>query len=276
MNIYKFNSYCKFLIDYIQSRPKGGRGEILRMAEALEVHPSLVSQVLNRLKDFNLEQAMKMAQYLNLTSNEIEYFMNLVQLERASTPELIKYFQQKIKIQKDLSKELHHRVQKDKNLTDEEKATLYSHWLYLATWLLTSLKKGKTLEQIAEWFNIPKERVESIIKFLVDAQLCQYSNGHFVIGHQSVHIERGSPHLYKHHSNWRLKAIEAADQISSDELMYTAPISISKKDFDTVREKLLQIIKEVTEVALKSEAENIACFNLDFFWLKSASVNKNE
>jgi hypothetical protein len=47
--------------------------------------------------------------------------------------------------------------------------------------------------------------------------------------------------------------------------MYTAPISLSNADFKKLRARLAEVIKEVTDVAIQSEAEQVACFNLDFF-----------
>jgi hypothetical protein len=62
--------------------------------------------------------------------------------------------------------------------------------------------------------------------------------------------------------------VERSDQISSDELMYTAPLSVSRSDFKKIRSRLADLVREVTDIAIPSKAEEIACFNLDFFRIR--------
>jgi len=47
--------------------------------------------------------------------------------------------------------------------------------------------------------------------------------------------------------------------------MYTAPISLSRDDFKKIRSRSAELVKEVTEVAIHSEAEILTCFDIDFF-----------
>lgn len=49
------------------------------------------------------------------------------------------------------------------------------------------------------------------------------------------------------------------------ELFFTAPMSISKKDFARIRERLNAFIKEAVEIAKESQAEELCCLNIDFF-----------
>ncbi|HEY8270608.1 MAG TPA: hypothetical protein VIG33_06935 [Pseudobdellovibrionaceae bacterium] len=42
-------------------------------------------------------------------------------------------------------------------------------------------------------------------------------------------------------------------------------MSISKKDFEVLREKFNLAIKEVVDIAKESAAEEIVCLNIDFF-----------
>ena len=95
------------------------------------------------------------------------------------------------------------------------------------------------------------------------------TDGIFSSGPVATHLEKKSPFLIKHHTNWRLKAIQAAESLSDQELMYSANVSISKKDFTVLREELMQVIQRFVEVVKPSPAEDIAQFNLDFFWIKS-------
>lgn len=81
-------------------------------------------------------------------------------------------------------------------------------------------------------------------------------------------LENGSPHLLKHHANWRVKAIQYSDDISEDELMFTSPVSLSTKDFARLRENMVVFIKDFMTAVKESPEEEIACFNMDFFWIR--------
>ena len=81
-------------------------------------------------------------------------------------------------------------------------------------------------------------------------------------------IQRDSPHLLRHHSNWRIRAIQQSENLSAQELMYTAGVSLSKQDFNLLREEMVGFIKRFLSQVHASPAEEIACLNLDFFWIK--------
>jgi hypothetical protein len=52
--------------------------------------------------------------------------------------------------------------------------------------------------------------------------------------------------------------------MSDAELAFTAPLSISAKDFGKVREILLNAIEQSSKVVEGSEPEKVACLNIDF------------
>jgi uncharacterized protein (TIGR02147 family) len=268
MAMYDFDDYRAYLRAHLDSLPNRGRGEINRIAQHAGVHPSLVSQVLSDSKNFSLEQAQLIAEYLGLTTQETEYFLLLVQVHRAGTEKLRTYFRTKLLQLHQASIEINQRVRQDRQLSEEEKSIFYSHWLYAAIWLLTSIEPGKSLDDVSVHFQIARDRANEILQFLVSTQLCLFENGRFRMGPQSIHLARGSVHLTKHHTNWRLRSIEMSDKVAAEELMYTAPISLSKADFKKIRGRLADVIKEVTDQAIKSQAEDIACVNIDFFWIR--------
>ena len=53
------------------------------------------------------------------------------------------------------------------------------------------------------------------------------------------------------------------------DLAFSAPLTISEKDFDIVREDILAMIKKLVSKLGESKSETPACFNIDFFKIKS-------
>src|SRR5258708_872882 len=90
MNIFLHEDYKAILKEQIKLFPKRGRGQIEKIARALNVHQSFVSQVLHTTRHFSEEQAYTICQYLKLSDSESEYFIALLQRERASTEGLRK------------------------------------------------------------------------------------------------------------------------------------------------------------------------------------------
>lgn len=265
---FDFSDYRLFLRQFIDGLPRKGRGEISRMAKALRVNPTLVSQVLMGLKDFTIEQAQELTQYLGLQELEADFFILLVQKERAGTKTLRTYFAKKIEGLKQDSRKLTKRIPQDRVLTDTERAIFYSSHLYSSIWLWTSVGSGKTPDQIANRFSLPRNKAMEILHFLVSVGLCRNNSGVYQMELQRIHLDDDSPFLPRLHANWRVQAIQRSENLEKSELMFTAPISISKKDFAELREEFVQMVQKLSRRVIASEAEDVGCVNIDLFWLK--------
>lgn len=269
MSIFRFSKISTFLHDYIRKLPKKGRGELSRIAVHLRVSTTLVSQIAAGDKHFTTEQASSVCSFLGLSGLEADYFNFLVQTERAGSPAAYKFWSAKLDEIRERSLKLANRVFTDRVLTEEERATFYSTPLYSAIRLFTSTGKGEvSLEELCERFEVPRARAGEIMNFLLRCGLCTEKNGRYGMGAQKTHLEQGSPHLLKHYSNWRIRAIQRSERLSAQELMYTAPVSLSRKDFESLREEMVQFIKRFLDRVHDSPAEELACFNLDFFWIE--------
>lgn len=269
MGIFNFSDYRRYLHDHFRYLPKKGRGVISKIAEHLNVSTTLVSQVLSGDKNFSLEQAQGVADYLALSEIEADYFILLVHLERAGTSALKKYYEKKIGNLKEKSLKISNRIEVSKALSNEERSVFYSSHIYAAIWLYTSLgKNGKTIDEVVKYFDLPRTRVLDVIRFLHETNLCTEQNGYYKMGTQSTHVEKGSPHLLHHYRNWRLLSIQQSESITDEELMYSAAVSLSKKDFEVLREEMVAFIKKFLKTTHESPAEEIAYLNLDFLRVK--------
>lgn len=268
MSVFKYASYKAFLKTYIAGLPRNGRGEINRIAEQIGVHPTLVSQVLGGSKDFSIEQAHKLCDYLGLSDLEKDFFILLVQQERAGTKDLKNYYGKKVSELKKQSLNLTQRLQEHRRLTDYEQSVFYSSWLYSALRLFSSVGSGQTADAMAAKFSLPRGEVIRLLNFLKEAQLVSEENGIYRMGTQHTHLEFGSPFMSRHHSNWRMKAIQRSEDLGGEEMMFTSPISLSHEDFRKIREELVSLIKATSKIVKESPAEDVACLNLDLFWLR--------
>lgn len=267
MRIYPFDSYREYLKKHIASLPKKGRGEISRMAEALQIAQPLMSQILAGHKDLNLEQADLLSDYLKLTINEKSYLFILVQIEKSGRANLKKHFIAERERLKKESLNLQTIISPNRQLSDVEKSIFYSSWLYQAVRLLTSIEGDQfnSVEKISEKLGYDRQQISEVMNFLIQTGLCKIEKDSYQMGASNTHLERASPHLARHHTNWRLKAIQKVDHVENDELFFTAPMTLSRKDFSKIREEILGLIKSVYATVKDSSAEEFVCLNIDYF-----------
>ena len=268
MTLFEFTDYRAYLKSHIRSLPKLGRGFLSKIAEHLSVNTTLISQIMAGSRDLSLEQAHELSLFLGHTDLETEYFSLLVHQERAGSQKFKQHLKKKLAHLKEESLKLSKRIHHEKKLTDHERAIFYSSWIYSVVHIFTSLKdEGVTLEEIAARFQLSRTKAAEVIYFLSNSGVIQEKEGRFHLGIQSTFLEQGSPHLLKHHSSWRIKAIEKSEKLKSSEMMLTGQFSISKKDFASVREKLTELVKNISSTVKDTTPEDIVCLNIDWFWL---------
>ena len=270
MSVFNFNDSREFLNEFIQALPKRGRGEASKIAAELKVSSTLVSQILALEKSFTPEQAQQLIAYLGLTGLEADYFTALVYFERAGSQKLRSYWKGKLDHLREQALRMSNRVEVDRKLSEQEKAVFYSDPLYSAIRIFSSVgSEGQTLEAIAERFRLSRARAATYVEFLVRANLCVQRGDRILIGAQKTHLDQTSPFLLRHQVDWRLRAVRRRENLRDQELMYTSVVSLSAEDFARLREEMAEFIGAFLKRVHASPAEDVACFNMDFFWVES-------
>jgi uncharacterized protein (TIGR02147 family) len=265
LNIFASSDYRLFIKDWLTQAKEAKTANLSTLAADCHVHPTYLSQVLAGRKDLSLEQAAFLSQRFQFTTLEEEYFFVLIQLNRAGTQLLKDVLNKKKKMIEAERNKLSRRFENHRELSTEEKATFYSSWIYAAVWATTAIAGGQTLNQIAERFQVTRERAEEVLSFLHQTGLCDETKGVYSPGKIHVHVPNESPFVLKHHANWRIRALSQADGRNPSELFFTAPMVVEKKDFEVIREKLNFAIKDIIESAKASGSEELVCLNIDFF-----------
>jgi uncharacterized protein (TIGR02147 family) len=266
MSVFEFDDYKKFVLAMIAARPKNGRGEFLRIARAMGVHSTMVTHVFKGDYQLSPEQALALADYLGLSELEAEYFLTLVQANRAGTVRARSFYAQKIREMKEKSLSLAKRLQFENSLNETDQSTFYSSWIYAAIRLMTAIPEAQTALEISQRLGINLQRVNDALEFLVSRGLIAKQGSRFVYAEKSTYVSRDSRLASRHNLNWRLKAIERLENISAMEMSYSNPVVISIEDFPKITELIVQLIKDFQEVATPSPSESLCCLNID--WIK--------
>lgn len=264
MTLFEYHDYKLWVNDWIDSQPSGGHGQLRKLALYLEINSVVMSQVFRGDRDLTLEQALKVTQYLGMTELERDYFLLLVQKGRAGTTELKSVFEKQLQTIRKSAQSLKNRVQHHK-FTDEDKATFYSQWYYSAIRLGVSIPQLSTISALSGHLNLDRSVVVQVIEFLLKHQLIIEKKGRYDIGPQVTHVGHDSPFVNRHHTNWRLKGLQAMDNITDQDLYYTGPMALSETAAKEIRKMLVSLVEKSTQQAAHSDSEVLRCLNIDWF-----------
>lgn len=265
MNIFEFKNYKEYVDSWVKSKPKDGHGQYKKIADALSMSTVMISQVFNSDRHLSIEHAYELADYLGLNDLEKEYFLALVQYERAGSHKLQNHFKKIIKEVSDKSKDLKKLLPQDMELTDAEKATFHSNWYYSAIRLLTSIEGYKTVDAISEKLNLNKTLVSNVISFLLQHGLCQEKDGKYKLGPSRTHLEADSPYIKTRQISWRVKGFEKMDNKNPEQLFLTAPMSVSQEQYEKLRASISELVSELSKNVVKEKPEKLICLNVDLF-----------
>jgi uncharacterized protein (TIGR02147 family) len=266
VNIYKFTDYKKFVLEVEKEFSRFDRGFRSRLAEGLGVQNAFVSKVLNQAKvHFTLEQTMSVGQTMELTEQEITYLVWLVEWVRAGTKDLKNFFWKHIQTAQDVTLDIKNRVGQAVTLSESDQNRFYSHWMYGAAHILSSIPTHTTVDAMAEALGLEAKRMQDVLFFLCQTGLVVSKKDRFEIGPTQLHLSKASPNIIKHHTNWRLKAIDDVADPKNTGIHYSTISSLSEKDAEKLRHDLTEVIQKYVETIRQSPEETAYCFNLDFF-----------
>jgi uncharacterized protein (TIGR02147 family) len=263
VSVFDFKDYQKFLESYVASLPRNGFGELVKIAKAVNVHPSLITLVLKNKKHLTIEQAFDFCEYAGFIELETDYFLKLVQWARAGTPNLKKKLQLEATALKEKSREVKNRLAQPKEISNEVRAVFYSQWYYSGLRLLTSLPGDQAIESLAGRLKISRFTAVRVLQFLIENNLIIQKDNRFDLGPSRIHIPAEDPLVNRHHMNWRQKAIESLEHMLPDEMHFTGPLSISTSDIPEVRKILLKAVEDIFKIVDPSPSEELACLMID-------------
>jgi uncharacterized protein (TIGR02147 family) len=265
MHISDYLDFRDYLKARVKAMPRGGRGEFRKLAQAIGIHTTTLSQIIQGSKPISLEHAAGVCEYFGLSSFDTRYFLLLVQYDRAGSEKLRKLLREQLDELKKQSQELARRLPTESQLTFEQNAVFYSNWFYSAIRILSSIEGYQTPEAIAERLKLPRQAVNQALEFLLSTGLCSQEHGRLAPGAKYTHIAANSPLVSRHHGNWRTKAMERHPSLGPQEIAYTAPMSISKKDAQELRKRIVAFIEEFQKTRAASDPEVAFCLAIDFF-----------
>jgi uncharacterized protein (TIGR02147 family) len=266
MEIFDYKDYREYIKAWIAAQAKKGRGQRAALAEAVRSPVSHISQVLSCISQLNLEQAEEANEFFSHNAEEAEFFLLLVQLGRAGTPKLRRRLESQMQKMQERRLRLKDRLGVKEQISSEHQAKFYSSWHYVAVHILLTIEKFQTKEAIAKRLKLSIRKTSEILDFLLRIGLVKQENSHYLVGNARMHLGNDSSSLSRHHTNWRMQAIQSFDRENADEaLHYSSVVSISEVDAQKIRSLLVKAIENTKALIKPSKEEELYSFCLDFF-----------
>jgi len=263
-NVFEYNDYKLYLSAVLSSKGKD-RGRKSEAAKAAQMQATYLSQILNGHAHLSLEQADLLNHYLLHNEEESHFFILLIQKNKAGTKKLKDYFEIQLSEIRKKRMILTERLGKQYTLSDADKQVYYSSWMYAAVHIAVTIPELQNKKKLCEYLNLKPEKLVSVLDYLAQAQLVLLEGDHIRPGPSVVRLGNDSPNIYKHHSNWRNQAIESLERETLSDLHYSGVFSLSEKDIETIKNILLDNIKNVSDIVRPSKEEKLYVMNLDFF-----------
>jgi uncharacterized protein (TIGR02147 family) len=265
LSIFDHNRYITYLKAHLEA--PNARGAKAKLAAAIGVQATYISQVLQEKSHLSLEQAEAASHFLNHTQQEAHFFLLLVQKDRAGTKTLRVYFQNQIESILKSRMVLSERLGKTQQLDDNDRSWYYSSWLPSAIHIAVTIPTLRTVEALSKALNIPADKLLESLERLENIGLIKKQGATYVPGVQQIRLGKDSHHILKHHTNWRLQALQSLDREQLEELHYSAVVSLSKADVLKIKDIMLDSIKHNVDIIKDSKEEELYCYCLDFFKL---------
>ena len=165
------------------------------------------------------------------------------------------------------SGEISSRLLDSRILDENDVAVYYGSWVYVAVHILSALPDCRTSSDIASRLNLPLARVEETLRWLIERGIVSKGKDGLTVGTRAMHVGRDSPHVAKHHMNWRLKAIERLDPPGDQDLHYTSLLGVSVDCMEAIRSRLLSLLSEIDPLVEKSLEKEFVLFQFDLMRL---------
>lgn len=263
--IYEHDDYRALIRARIAQMPREGHGQLRELAKALRISPTLISQILNGAKNLTEEQACFAAEFFGFNDHETKFFLNLVLRERAGHHRLKKLYEKELSRLRTESRKMKHKFNLGQELSEEAQAVYYSNWLYTAVHMLSSIERRQSVAAIADYLGVSRPRVAEVVRWLASQGLCKEEGGKVIPGPVTHYLDRDSLIAPRHHSNWRQKAIEAMADITEDDFFFTAPFTVSEKDWKQLRADLAELVSSLSKRVASTDPETLVAINVDLF-----------
>jgi len=265
-SVFGAKTYVEFISHCIATSLKS-RGSIKALAERIQCHPTFISQVVRHKAHFNHEQAVRFCSYYQLTEDEAEFFIDLLNHDRAGTPEAKKHFQKIIDRKLLDRKSLQKRAKIVSALRAEQEVRYLASWVPCAVHAAIQIPDYNSPEKVARTLGLDINLTLETLSTLQQLGLIEEEKGRWVATQESLHIGKDSPLSSTYHTNWRLKTASRLGEKRRTlrQTHFSSVYAITNALAEEIREIIIQNLQEIRGRMVAAPSEELHVLCLDFY-----------
>jgi uncharacterized protein (TIGR02147 family) len=243
--LYSYDHYKPYLYDLVSAEdaPRGLRAQ---MAKAIGCQAAYFSQVLNGKAELTEDQAIKLSRFLQFNRLESDYFLILIRLARATTPELRTYLEEERGHLKSRHADLRNRVDSKPMQDNLELVTRYfGSSLPSTIHMSTASPTYRTAAAIAKRFQLDLATVQDCLHWLSEiGYVVKSKQGQYEFAGPSVYLPKDSPINAAYQIHRRMQAVRAIDRGSDKGLHFSSVFTLDRQTLLEVEELLKKAIEK--------------------------------
>jgi len=272
INIFQYLDYRNFLTEFL----KRGSSHPVKMtmtslAESAGTKVPYLSKCLSNQADLNSDQAYLIGKAIDLSDEELDYFLLLVDYSRSYHQQKKSYLLKKLKDRQRFFLKTEKRIKTEVLKLDlSSQALYYMEPVNLLIHLIMGLNKKKFQEEdFAKILGVSVKSVLQSLKLLIKCNLISRKNDSYEVVVKNLHLPTDSP-LFKMHQNLMRQFIHQHITRSEDKDSFNLQITFSADEEHRIKikERFLAFLKEADELILKAPAEKLYQMQFDLFsWM---------
>jgi uncharacterized protein (TIGR02147 family) len=251
----------KSRLDAEGSRP----GYKTALSAAAGFSPSFLSHVVKGKGHLAPEHAVGIAQFWNLGMDDTEYFVELVNLARATEPKMRAYVELRLEqIRKRGERKLLKGAARPL-ASDWSKSVYYSSWHYSAIHIATTIPAFQTSTAIAKRLEVPVDLVERTLVELQSMNLVAHKGARWEATEANLGAI-GDHNARSYGVHWGVRSLQDI-QVRRDprSLFRSSVYGVSRSVFKEMRQEMVQFIRKFDDLAIPSPGEELVCSHWHLF-----------
>lgn len=264
MRVFDFDDYKTYLQARVEAN-KMTKGYRTALAAAADCKKSFISQVLLTHVHLTPDHAAGLSEFWRFSESEARFFLDLVLLARAGSPNLKRMIRARMKETQAKQTNLNERFKWEGISSLEIEQTYFSSWYWTAIYIATGMEGLSTASTISKRLNLPVSLVEKAIEKMVGWKLLKKKGKGWEVTEMKIHLPNSSTMTETNHSHWRQRALFNIQQQDPSALHYSLVFGVAKNDLEKLKEMVRQFLETAHKVIGPSSAEELACLTIDLF-----------
>ncbi len=263
MNYFNAMSYREIIANEI-SRNASIRGYKKKLSEAGGFHAAYLSQILSETANLTADQASLLCEFWDYDERMSEYFIALVNLEKATSESLKARIIKRLSVLRSLRSQPETVIKSELNLSTKHSQILFSSPDYFAVLAALALPQIRNKEALSNFLKLHEDHLQMILNQLLEMEFIAKDGDYWRPADENqMLIEHSRTLTYNLVGALHAKFCQAYIH-DYQSMCYAAVVPVRMDMYNQVKEELRGILQKLTE-AHGGNGEFVAGVNLSLF-----------